>query len=116
MRGGWEIMRDAQLLFVIFGTAVDPAAPKIGGLAIGVTIAADILAIGPLTGASMNPARSFGPAVASNFFEGHLVYWIGPIIGGIAAALLYDWLFLPRGAEPLEHGAVRPKSAGRVTG
>jgi glycerol uptake facilitator-like aquaporin len=77
---------------------------------------ADILAIGPLTGASMNPARSFGPAVASNFFEGHLVYWIGPLIGGIAAALLYDWLFLPRGVEPVDHGAVRPKSAPKVTG
>jgi MIP family channel proteins len=104
------------LVFVVFGTAVDPAAPKIGGLAIGLTIGADILAIGPLTGASMNPARSFGPAVASNFFEGHLVYWIGPIIGGIAAALLYDWLFLPRGVEPVDHGAVRPKSAPKVTG
>ena len=104
------------LVFVVFGTAVDPAAPKIGGLAIGLTIGADILAIGPLTGASMNPARSFGPAVASNFFEGHLVYWIGPIIGGVLAALLYNWLFLPRGAEPVDHGAVRPKSAAKVTG
>ena len=104
------------LVFVVFGTAVDPAAPKIGGLAIGLVIGADILAIGPLTGASMNPARSFGPAVASNFFEGHLVYWIGPIIGSLAAALLYDWLFLPRGPEPMDHGAVRPKSAPKVTG
>ena len=104
------------LVFVVFGTAVDPAAPKIGGLAIGLTIGADILAIGPLTGGSMNPARSFGPAVASNFFEGHLVYWIGPIIGAVAAALLYDWLFLPRGAEPADHGAVRPKAAPKTTG
>ena len=104
------------LVFAVFGTAVDPAAPKIGGLGIGIVIAADILAIGPLTGASMNPARSFGPAVASNFFEGHLVYWIGPIIGALAAALLYDWLFLPRGVEPVDHGAVRPKSAPKVTG
>jgi MIP family channel proteins len=111
-----EVIATFFLVFVVFGTAVDPAAPKIGGLAIGLTVAADILAIGPLTGASMNPARSFGPAVASNFFEGHLVYWIGPIIGGIAAAVLYDWLFLPRGPEPVDHGAVRPKSAAKVTG
>src|ERR1044071_6523394 len=75
------------LVFVIFGTAVDPKAPKVGGFAIGLTVAADILAIGPLTGASMNPARSFGPAVASGIFEGQAVYWIGPILGGIAAAL-----------------------------
>ena len=104
------------LVIAVFGTAVDPEAPKVGGFAIGLTVFADILAIGPRTGASMNPARSFGPAVASNFFEGHLVYWIGPIIGGIAAALLYDWLFLPRGAEPMDHGAVRPKAAAKVTG
>src|SRR5687768_14304027 len=96
------------LVFAVFGTAVDPQAPKVGGFAIGLTIAADILAVGPLTGASMNPARSFGPAVASGIFEGHLIYWIGPIIGGVAAAMLYDGLFLPRSVEPVDHGAVRP--------
>jgi MIP family channel proteins len=96
------------LMFVVFGTAVDPAAPKVGGFAIGLTVTADILAIGPLTGASMNPARSFGPALVSGVFEGHLIYWIGPIIGAIAAALLYDGLFLRRGKEPVDHGAVRP--------
>jgi len=70
---------------------------------------ADILAIGPLTGASMNPARSFGPAIASGIFEAQAVYWIGPILGGVAAALLYDTLFLRRGREPVDHGAVSPK-------
>ena len=96
------------LTFTVFGTAVDPQAPKVGGFAIGLVIAADILAIGPLTGASMNPARSFGPAVASGIFEAQLIYWIGPIIGSIIAALIYDKLFLPRAAEPVDHGAVRP--------
>jgi glycerol uptake facilitator-like aquaporin len=105
---GIEALATFFLVFVVFGTAVDPQAPKVGGFAIGLTITADILAFGPLTGASMNPARSFGPAVASSVFEGHLIYWIGPIIGGIAAALLYDTLFLPRAAEPVDHGAVRP--------
>jgi hypothetical protein len=56
----------------------------------------------------MNPARSFGPAVASGIFEGHHIYWIGPILGGVIAAVLYDYLFLPRSAEPVDHGAVRP--------
>ena len=98
------------LVFVIFGSAVDMKAPKVGGFAIGLTIAADILAIGPLTGASMNPARSFGPAVASGVFEGQAAYWIGPIIGAIAAALLYEWLFIPHPTEPVEHGPVRPVS------
>jgi MIP family channel proteins len=96
------------LTFVVFGTAVDPAAPKVGGFAIGLAVTADILAIGPLTGGSMNPARSFGPAVASGVLEGQLIYWIGPIVGSIAAALLYDGLFLRRGKEPVDHGAVRP--------
>jgi MIP family channel proteins len=97
------------LVFAVFGTAVDPHAPKVGGFAIGLTVTADILAIGPLTGASMNPARSFGPAVASGIFEAQAVYWIGPIIGGIAAALIYDQLFLRRGKEPVDHGAVDPR-------
>lgn len=96
------------LTFVVFGTAVDPAAPKVGGFAIGLVVTADILAIGPLTGASMNPARSFGPAVVSGVLEGQMVYWVGPIIGSVIAAVLYDSLFLRRGKEPVDHGAVRP--------
>jgi MIP family channel proteins len=98
------------LVFVVFGTAVDPQAPKVGGFAIGLTVTADILAIGSRTGASMNPARSFGPAVVTGIFEGHMVYWIGPILGGIAAALLYDGLFLRRGKDSPDHGAVRAEA------
>ena len=103
-----EFIATFFLVFVVFGTAVDPHAPKVGGFAIGLTVTADILAIGSRTGASMNPARSFGPAVVSQMFEGQAVYWIGPILGGIAAALLYDGLFLRRGKEPMDHGAVNP--------
>src|SRR5690242_2006342 len=96
------------LTFVVFGTAVDPNAPKVGGFAIGLTVAADILAIGPLTGASMNPARSIGPAIASGIFEGQAIYWAGPILGGTAAALVYEALFIPHATEPVDHGPVRP--------
>ena len=103
------------LVFVVFGTAVDPQAPKVGGLAIGLTVAADILAIGPLTGASMNPARSLGPAVASGIFEGQIIYWVGPILGGVAAALVYDSLFLRRGVEPVDHGPIDPVDEPVVT-
>jgi MIP family channel proteins len=77
------------LVFVVYGTAVDPRAPKIGGLAIGLTVALDILFGGPLTGAAMNPARTFGPAVASAHWNNHLVYWVGPMLGGAAAGLIY---------------------------
>jgi len=105
---GLEAIITFFLVFVIFGTAVDPKAPRIAGLAIGFTIAAGILAIGPFTGGSFNPARSFGPAVASGIFEGQAAYWIGPMIGAVAAALLYDTLFIRREREPVDHGAVRP--------
>ena len=103
-----EMIATFFLVWVIFGTAVDPDAPKVGGFAIGLTIAADILAIGPLTGASMNPARSLGPAVASGILEAQAIYWIGPILGAIIAAVLYDRVFLRRGPEPIDHGAVAP--------
>jgi MIP family channel proteins len=96
------------LTFVIFGTAVDPKAPKVGGLAIGLTLGACILAIGPYTGGSLNPARSLGPAVAMGDFTAQYVYWLGPILGSVAAALLYDSIFLRREPEPVDHGAVRP--------
>lgn len=105
---GLEAIVTFLLVFVIFGTAVDPQAPRIGGLAIGFTVAAGILAIGPFTGGSFNPARSFGPAVASGIFEGQAAYWIGPMIGSVTAALLYDTLFIRREREPVDHGAVRP--------
>lgn len=95
------------LVFVVFGTAVDPKAPRIGGLGVGFVVAADILAIGPFTGGSMNPARSFGPALASGVFEAQLIYWLAPITGGIVAALLYDFLFLRTGREPVDHGELR---------
>ena len=105
---GLEAIATFFLTFVIFGTAVDPKAPRIGGLAIGLTLGACIFAIGPFTGGSLNPARSLGPAVASGVFEGQAVYWIGPIIGALAGALLYDTLFIRRDREPVDHGAVRP--------
>ncbi|MEO5903528.1 MAG: aquaporin [Gemmatimonadaceae bacterium] len=103
-----EFIATFFLALVVFGTAVDPKAPKIGGLAIGLVVTADILAIGPLTGASMNPARSFGPAVASANFEAQLIYWLAPIAGAVVASLLYDFLFLRRGVEPADHGTLRP--------
>ena len=96
------------LVFVVFGTAVDLRGPKIGGLAVGFVVAADIFAIGPMTGASMNPARSFGPAVASGIYEAQLLYFTAPIVGGLVAALLYEFLFMRRGREPVEHGELRP--------
>ena len=86
-----------MLVFVIFAVAVDKRAPVgFHGLAIGLTITTMILVTGVLTGASINPARTFGPALISGFWTNHLVYWIGPIVGGSTAALLYNKLFLKK--------------------
>lgn len=87
------------LAFAVMGTAVDPAAPKVGGFAIGLTLTMDILAGGPLTGAAMNPARAFGPALVANAWLSQLVYWAGPILGAIAAIQLYERLLLRRDGE-----------------
>jgi MIP family channel proteins len=84
------------LVFVVYGTAVDPRAPKIGGLAIGLTITMGILFAGPLTGGAINPARVFGPALAASFWSNHYVYWLGPMIGGALAGLVYKSLLWPK--------------------
>jgi MIP family channel proteins len=77
------------LVFVVYGTAVDERGRRVAGFAIGSTITLDILFGGPLTGAAMNPARVFGPALAANFWHDHYVYWLGPLIGGALGGLVY---------------------------
>lgn len=83
------------LVWAVFGTAVSSKAPRIGGFGIGLTVAADILLGGPLTGAAMNPARWFGPALVSGFLDNWYVYWIGPLIGAAIAGLSYRYIFAP---------------------
>ena len=98
---GIEIILTFFLVIVIFGTAVDRRSANLGGLAIGLTITMDILAAGPLTGAVMNPARALGPALLTGTWDDHLVWWIGPVIGGVVAAMVYHYLF----SEEAEQGA-----------
>ncbi len=90
---GIEIILTAFLVTVIFGTAVDSRSANLGGFAIGLTITMDILVAGPLTGAVMNPARAFGPALLSGQWADQAVWWIGPLVGGVFAAMLYHYLF-----------------------
>ena len=93
-----EFVMTFLLMIAIFGTAVDQRGPgvKIGGFGIGLTVAFDILAGGALTGASMNPARSFGPALVVGNFAWHWVYWLAPIAGACVAAMLYEKVLLAR--------------------
>ena len=86
------------LVFVIFGTGVDPRSPAraIFPFCVGMAITMDILVGGPLTGGSMNPARSFGPALVGRHWNAHWVYWVGPILGGICAGILYDKVLMEK--------------------
>lgn len=85
-----EIVLTFFLMFVILGSSTDKMAYKqFAGLAIGTTVGLDALFGGPISGASMNPARSFGPALISGNFSFHWVYWLAPIIGAILAVLAY---------------------------
>ncbi len=93
-----ELVLTFFLVFVVYGSAVDVRAPKIGGLAIGLTVALDILFGGPLTGAAMNPARTFGPALASGHWNNHAVYWIGPMLGGALAGVIYGRFLIKEAA------------------
>lgn len=95
---GMEFILTFLLVTAVFGTAVDDrgAGVKIGGFGIGLTVAFDILAGGRVTGASMNPARSFGPALVLGDFSWHWAYWVAPIAGGCVAALLYHHVLLDK--------------------
>jgi aquaporin TIP len=99
------------LVVAVFATAVDPrgAFKSIAGLAIGLTISIDVLFGGPLTGAAMNPARAFGPELIGNFWGSAWIYYVGPALGAVVAAVGYDWLYL----RPLAPAVVgTPESGG----
>lgn len=84
-----EIILTFFLVFVVYGTAVDARAPKVGGLFIGLTVALGVLMGGPISGAAMNPARYIGPALLGGGLQNAWIYWVGPIIGGVLAAQIY---------------------------
>jgi MIP family channel proteins len=95
----------------VFGTAVDERGRnvKVAGFGIGLTVAVDILAGGGITGASMNPARSFGPALELMHWQWHWAYWIAPIAGACAAALVYEHLLL----RPMRPDVDEPRAMKR---
>jgi aquaporin TIP len=103
------------LVWVVFATAADPRGTfkSIAGLAIGFTITMDVLMGGPLTGAAMNPARALGPQLISNTWDDFWIWYIGPLAGGVIAAVLYELLYLrpPRPAVvgPPETGVEEPR-------
>ncbi len=93
---GLEALLTFFLVSAVFGTAVSSEAPKIGGFGIGLAIFVSGLVAGGITGAALNPARAFGPAIIAWTFHSQAVYWIGPAIGGAAAGWVWKVLLLPK--------------------
>jgi MIP family channel proteins len=99
LNGNWlqslvlEFVLTFILMFVILGSGLDRRA-HIGfaGLAIGLTVGMEAAFMGPITGASMNPARSFGPALVGGIWQHHWVYWVAPILGAQFAVIIYRQL------------------------
>ncbi len=92
-----EIVVTFVLVFVIFATAVDPGGMgNLAPLAIGLAVLVDHLVAVPITGASMNPARSFGPALVAGEWANHWIYWVGPLLGAALAGLVYQFAFINR--------------------
>ncbi|KAI3960618.1 hypothetical protein MKX01_003792 [Papaver californicum] len=100
----FEIIITFALVYTVYATAADPRKGPLGTIApiaIGLIVGANILAAGPFSGGSMNPARSFGPAVASGNFSGQWIYWVGPLIGGGLAGFIYGNVFMQSEHVPL---------------
>lgn len=99
-----EIIITFALVYTVYATAADPKKGSLGTIApiaIGFIVGANILAAGPFSGGSMNPARSFGPAVASGDFSDIWIYWVGPLIGGGLAGVVYSFVFMQHEHTPL---------------
>ncbi len=87
-----EIVLTFFLVFVVFGTAIDKRAPKVGGLYIGLAVAMGVMMGAGISGAAMNPARFLGPALLGGGFENWWLYWVGPLVGGALAGLIYKYV------------------------
>ena len=116
-----EVVLTFFLVWAVWATAVDPrgAFKSIAGLAIGLTITMDVLMGGAVTGAAMNPARAFGPELVENFWGEAWIYYLGPALGAVIAALGYEWLYLrpvrPAPVGPPETGVEEPRPGDAAT-
>ncbi|WCJ40820.1 tonoplast intrinsic protein 2 2 [Euphorbia peplus] len=92
-----EIVITFALVYTVYATAADPKKGPLGTIApmaIGFIVGANILAAGPFSGGSMNPARSFGPAVATGDYHQNWIYWLGPLVGGGLAGIVYGNIYM----------------------
>ena len=93
------------LVLTVFATTLDDRGTfrSVGGFVAGLMYGLGVLVAGPFTGGALNPARAFGPALAATHWANHGVFWVGPLAGGFAAALLYDFLYLRRAQISRHH-------------
>jgi MIP family channel proteins len=98
---GLEALFTFFLVSAVYGTCVSPQKERVAGFAIGLVVLVCVLGGGVLTGAALNPARAFGPALVAWDWHAQAVYWIGPLLGAAAAAGLWRYLLLPRSATDL---------------
>lgn len=100
----FEIVMTFGLVYTVYATAIDPKRGSlsiIAPLAIGFILGANILVGGPFEGAAMNPALAFGPALVGWRWGHHWVYWLGPLIGGGVAGLIYEFMVIPTESPPI---------------
>ncbi|KAL2930433.1 Aquaporin TIP3-1 [Bienertia sinuspersici] len=106
-----EVVMTFGLVYTVFATAIDPKRGSLGTiapLAIALIVGANILVGGPFDGASMNPARAFGPALVGWRWRNHWIYWVGPMIGGGLAGLIYEFIIIPT-EPPHAHQPLAPE-------
>lgn len=110
-----EVVMTFGLVYTVYATAIDPKRGHIATvapLAIGFVVGANILAGGPFDGATMNPARPFGPALVGWRWRHHWIYWVGPFVGAALAGLVYEFLVIPAddtAPSPLTHQPLSPE-------
>ncbi len=91
-----EALGTFVLMSAIYGTIVTHERPPFGGFGVGIALLAIILAIGPVTGGVVNPARAFAPALVSGTWVGQLIWWLGPMLGAVVAAQLWERVLMKR--------------------
>ncbi|KAJ7975495.1 Aquaporin TIP3-1 [Quillaja saponaria] len=107
----FEIVMTFGMMYTVYATAIDPKRGSLGiiaPLAIAFIVGANILVGGPFDGASMNPARAFGPALVGGRWHNHWIYWVGPFIGAGLAGLVYEYMVIPT-ETPLTHQPLAPE-------
>ncbi|KAL4279223.1 hypothetical protein GQ457_03G009770 [Hibiscus cannabinus] len=103
-----EIIISFLLMFVVSGVATDSRAiGELAGIAVGMTVTLNVFVVGPISGASMNPARSLGPAIVMGVYDGIWVYMVGPIIGTVLGGFVYN---LIRFTDKPLHELTKPAS------